>query len=178
MIDKVPVREQTRDSVQTIISLRPEIADRLNNDPSVRVMIYCAADSMQSPFQKVDIAFPYQVEIRVNQDEVKANLRGLKNKPGSTRPADVTNLLRKRAGYENNLVITYALTSKVSLQPQSPTRCKGLQNFRHMCSLYPQRYFIVANLVRSALVSDLVATLKAGKTISKERVIRESKSAT
>ena len=78
-------------------------------------MMYCCADSTHSPFQKVDIAFPYQVEIRVNQDEVKANLRGLKNKPGSTRPADITDLLRKRAGYENHLQITYALTNKVSL---------------------------------------------------------------
>lgn len=76
-------------------------------------MIYCSADSMHSPFQKVDIAFPHQVEIRVNQDEVKANLRGLKNKPGSTRPADITNLMRKRAGYENHLQVTYALTNKV-----------------------------------------------------------------
>ena len=76
-------------------------------------MVFCAADSMSSPFQRVDIAFPYQIEIRVNQDEVKANLRGLKNKPGSTRPADITAQLRKRAGYENHLQVTYALTTKV-----------------------------------------------------------------
>lgn len=77
-------------------------------------MVFCAAEAMTSPFQKVDIAFPYQVEIRVNQDEVKANLRGLKNKPGTTRPADITNFLRKRAGYENHLQVTYALTAKVN----------------------------------------------------------------
>lgn len=75
---------------------------------------------MHSPFQKVDIAFPHQIELRVNQDEVKANLRGLKNKPGSTRPADITTLLRKRAGYENHLQITYALTNKVEYPPISP----------------------------------------------------------
>ena len=77
-------------------------------------MLFCAAESMHSPFQRVDIAFPYQVEIKVNQDEVKANLRGLKNKPGSTRPADITPFLRKRAGYDNHLQVTYALTTKVA----------------------------------------------------------------
>ena len=76
-------------------------------------MIYGASDPI-SPFSKVDIAFPHQVEIKVNLDEVKANLRGLKNKPGSTRPADITHMLRKRAGYENSMSVTYALTTKVS----------------------------------------------------------------
>lgn len=82
------------------------------NESNLKVMVYCAADPI-SPFTKVDIAFPYQVEIRVNGDEVKSNLRGLKNKPGSTRPADITSLVRKRAAYENMLTCTYALTQKV-----------------------------------------------------------------
>ena len=86
----------------------------MNQDPSLKVLLYCASDPI-SPFSKVDIAFPHQVEIRVNQDEVKSNLRGLKNKPGSTRPADITDLLRKRAGYENSMTVTYALTNKVGL---------------------------------------------------------------
>lgn len=110
------VREATRDQVDCKITLRPDVADRLIADPSIRVMIYCASEPV-SQFAKVDIAFPHQVEIKVNLDEVKANLRGLKNKAGSTRPPDITSLLRKRANYENSLSLTYALTHKVS----SPT---------------------------------------------------------
>lgn len=94
------------------IALRAGAVEKLIEDPSVKAMIYCASDPI-STFSKVEINFPYQVEIKVNQDEVKANLRGLKNKPGSTRPADITNLLRKRAGYENSLTVMYALTNKV-----------------------------------------------------------------
>lgn len=109
------VREQTRDNVQAYITLQDDIITRLIQDPTIRVMIFCAADSLSSPYQPVDITFPYQIEVRVNQDEVKANLRGLKNKPGSTRPADITDCLRKRAGYENHLQVTYALTTKVLL---------------------------------------------------------------
>lgn len=63
----------------------------------------------------MDITFPSQIEVRVNQDEVKANYKGLKNKPGSTRPADITDLLRTSpANYRNNISITYALTQKAS----------------------------------------------------------------
>ena len=75
-------------------------------------MVYCAQDPIL-PFGQVDIAFPQQIEIKVNGDDVKGSFRGLKNKPGSTRPADITKFLRKRAGYENGFKITYALTQKV-----------------------------------------------------------------
>jgi hypothetical protein len=63
----------------------------------------------------LDITFPSQIEVRINQDEVKANYKGLKNKPGSTRPADITSLLRTTpANYRNSITITYALTHKAS----------------------------------------------------------------
>ena len=146
IVYQVVVRETTRDTVQATINLRQDVADQLNNG-SARAMVYCAAESALSPFSRVDIAFPYQVEIKVNQDEVKSNLRGLKGKPGSTRPADITDLMRKRAGYSNEMIITYALTKT--------------------------RFFLVVNLVRQHPVGALVAKLKAGKTISKERVLRE-----
>lgn len=99
--------------MEATVNLRNDIAERLAEDDTIRAMIYCAADAM-SPFSRSDIEFPYQLEIKVNQDEVKANFRGLKNKPGTTRPADITTLLRQKAGYNNHLVITYALTKKVS----------------------------------------------------------------
>ena len=129
------------------IILRGDVADRLLRDPTIRVMIYCASDPL-SPFSKTEISFPYQVEIKVNMDEVKTNLlRGLKNKPGSTRPADITDLLRKRGGYENTMTVTYALTTK--------------------------RFYLVVNVVRQHPVEELVDKLKSGKGISKEQVIRE-----
>lgn len=114
MMVYVPERDTTRDSVDCKVIFSPVVADRLQRDPTTRVMIYCAADTGLSSYIKADIAFPHQVEIKVNLDEIKANLRGLKNKPGSTRPADITNLVRKRANYENSVVMTYALTHKVS----------------------------------------------------------------
>ncbi|TQS31596.1 hypothetical protein Golomagni_08114, partial [Golovinomyces magnicellulatus] len=73
-----------------------------------RIMIFCAGEAMGPQ----EIAFPYQSEIRVNSGEFKANLRGLKNKPGSTRPVDVTPALRLRPNYVNSVEFTYALTTK------------------------------------------------------------------
>jgi E3 SUMO-protein ligase PIAS1 len=97
--------------------LSATIAARLQNDPNTRVMVFSAADTGLTQFAKSDIAFPHQVELKANLDEVKANLRGLKNRPGSTRPADITNYTRKRAGYTNLVSMTFALTQKVSSCP-------------------------------------------------------------
>jgi E3 SUMO-protein ligase PIAS1 len=101
------------------VSDHPILA-RVSNEPSLKVMVFCAGDL----HGRQDIAFPHQSEIKVNGGEVKANLRGLKNKPGSTRPVDITNELRlKINSYSNNVEMTYALTSKVdcgSLQVSCP----------------------------------------------------------
>jgi E3 SUMO-protein ligase PIAS1 len=71
-------------------------------------MVFCAGDCLGTQ----EIAFPHQSELKVNGGEIKANLRGLKNKPGSTRPVDITKALRLRPKYTNNVDFTYALTSK------------------------------------------------------------------
>lgn len=107
------VREHTRDSVDLKIYLSQEHVADLEKDPNLRVMIYCAADSGLNSYTQSDIAFPHQVELKANLDEVKANLRGLKNRPGTTQPADVTDNLRKKPNYLNTIVMTYALTQKV-----------------------------------------------------------------
>ncbi|KAL2786036.1 PINIT domain-containing protein [Aspergillus keveii] len=143
-------REHTRDSVELKVLLSADIASRLQSDPKLRVMVFCAADTGLNQFTKSDIAFPHQVELKANLDEVKANLRGLKNKPGTTRPADITNFIRKRAGYTNHVVMTYALTQK--------------------------RFFVLANLVECTPIEELVNKLKQRKTITKEQVLQEMKS--
>ena len=143
------MRENTRDAIEIEVNLSSSVASALQNDQSMRVFVFCAGDSGLSPYTSSDIAFPHQCELSCNLDEVKANLRGLKNKPGSTRPADITSYLRKKPGYSNKLSITYALTTK--------------------------KYYIVINLVKKHSVEDLVQKIKAGKYISKESVLKESK---
>lgn len=110
----ITARESTRDTARVNIDLTPDVADLLNKDPNYKVMVFCAADVVAST--PAEISFPHQVELKCNANEVKGlNLRGLKNKPGSTRPADITSFIKKKIpGYQNVLEMVYALTSKVS----------------------------------------------------------------
>jgi len=87
------------------------VLQNVQNDKTLKVMVF--ACEVVTGNVKHDIAFPYQSEIKVNGGEVKANLRGLKNRPGSTRPVDITDALRLRqTAYANNIEMTYALTQK------------------------------------------------------------------
>ena len=91
------------------------ILNRIATEPALKVMVFCSGEG---PGRPQEIAFPHQSEVKVNGGEVKANLRGLKNKPGSTRPVDITKELRlnsKIPNYSNNVEMTYALTTKASL---------------------------------------------------------------
>lgn len=93
------------------------VVSRLKSDKSLRLLLFSAVEQPLSPYTKLDIAFPSQIEVRVNQEEVKANYKGLKNKPGSTRPADITSFVRITPPNRRNTInITYALTQKESIQ--------------------------------------------------------------
>ena len=112
---------QHRNSVSVPIKLNDHASlQKCVNDKSYRILVFCASDT--SGVQ--DIAFPHQSELRANGGEIKANLRGLKNKPGSTRPVDITSALRLRPNYSNTLDFTYALTNKVGLTLNQWSRLK------------------------------------------------------
>lgn len=105
-----------RNSVKATVILSPSELQQFTTDKTYRCMVYCAAVDNITPYTKdTEIAFPHQVELRVNDEQISGlNLRGLKNKPGSTRPADITEyLLNKKPNYRNEVTLTYALTQKV-----------------------------------------------------------------
>lgn len=116
---------------------------RCVTEKDMRVLVFCAGGNTGPQ----DIAFPHQSELKVNGGDVKANLRGLKNKPGSTRPVDITDLLRlKIPNYANNIEFTYALTQK--------------------------RFYLVVNVCKTTPVESLVRTI-SNKRISKASVLHE-----
>ncbi|KAI1159055.1 hypothetical protein F5B18DRAFT_638315 [Nemania serpens] len=124
------------------VSDHPNLAN-LAIDKSFRVMLFCAAENTGTQ----DIAFPHQSEFKVNGGEIKANLRGLKGKPGTTRPVDITDSLRlKPANYNNNVEFTYALTDK--------------------------KFYLAAYLCKMVSVDELVTKIR-GKKITKATVIQE-----
>jgi E3 SUMO-protein ligase PIAS1 len=104
-----------RNTVTVTVTLSTAQIQQMSSDKSYRCMVYCAALEPITGFTRdTDIAFPHQVEVRVNDSAVTGlNLRGLKNKPGSTRPADITDKLKLVANYRNEISLTYAMTQKV-----------------------------------------------------------------
>lgn len=119
-MQELKAREQTRDTARITINLDDETASRMVKDPNMRAFVFCAAESYDSAWKPVDIAFPTHAELKVNQEEVKVNLKGLKNKPGSTRPVDITSFIRRKSGFPNTVELVYALTNKVRLLPPCP----------------------------------------------------------
>lgn len=113
-VHELKAREQTRDTVRLTIKLDEALAQRFQSEQSCKAFVFCAAEPPESAWKPVDIAFPHHAELKCNQEELKVSLKGLKNRPGSTRPVDITHLLRKKAGFPNMLEMVYALTSKVS----------------------------------------------------------------
>ena len=142
-----PEMPQNRHTVRANLTLSPDQAQRIKNDRSLRLLLYCGLTQGMSPHQTVEVAFPNQLEVKINDDDIRANFKGLKNKPGSTKPADITDRVRKSPGYHNHLIITYALTTK--------------------------RYAFMVHMVRYVSPETLIQRIKSGRVIPKHKVIEE-----
>jgi len=147
----LPVVQNNRHTLNVSVELNSRTVDRLRTDSSIRVMLYCATEDPGALHMNgVDIAFPQQIEVKVNTSSLAANFKGLKNKPGSTRPADITTFLRRLHPLQDNIVqITYALTNK--------------------------KFYAVAVLVKKRSVDELTRKIKSSRVITKSSVLQEMK---
>ncbi|KAI1096461.1 zf-MIZ-domain-containing protein [Rostrohypoxylon terebratum] len=139
------VMSNHRNSINIVLKPNdyPGLANCYPHPSPMRVMVFCGDDNTGPQ----DIQFPQNAELKVNGADIKHNLRGLKNKPGSTRPVDITQHLRWRPNtYSNNIEFTYALTQK--------------------------KYYLALYLCKAHSIDDLVAKVKT-KKISKASVVKE-----
>jgi E3 SUMO-protein ligase PIAS1 len=141
---------QNRNTVKAEIILSADQCRRIA-DERLRLLMYCGNSNGLAPYSPVDVAFPNQVEVKVNEDEVKHNFKGLKNKPGTTKPADITSKVRAKPGYKNSLSVTYALTTK--------------------------RHTYVVYLARHIAPEALLEKIKRGPVITKQSVLDDMKRA-
>lgn len=142
---------QNRHTVKADINLNAEHCQRISSE-GMRVLLYCGVAQGMNQYHPVDVAFPNQIEVKVNNDDVKSNFKGLKNKPGSTKPADITEKFRTRPpGYNNQVTLTYALTSK--------------------------RYAYIIYLVRHVSAERLAERIKTQSVIPKDKVLTEMQKA-
>lgn len=114
--------------------------------------------------------FPPACEVRVNNMQLQANLKGLKKKPGTTPPPDLGRLVKMSPGAANRLDMIYVnsqqpIHGKVSWPLFSERR---EVNDRH------QKYYITVLLVEVTSTEELIDRLKKGKFVSKEDVLAES----
>ena len=135
--------------MSTNVILTPDQSQRIKADPSLKLLLYCGKGA--NVYSQIDVEFPNQLEVKINNDDVKANFKGLKGKPGTTKPADITDKIRKNPGYQNQLRITYALTKE-----------------RFHIGVYIVRY------ISSAILTQRIKDGRhGGGIISKEQAIRE-----
>ncbi|KAF1822626.1 uncharacterized protein K489DRAFT_319371, partial [Dissoconium aciculare CBS 342.82] len=146
--DYLPEYPQNRNTVNATLRLKEDAVRRLAGDSTLRLLLYCGIDTNLAPNSPpIDISFPSQIEVKINGDDVRSNFKGLKNKPGSTKPADVTDKVRRNTGYGNMIAITYALTTK--------------------------QYIFGIQLARYCNATTLTERIKQGRFIPKQTVLDE-----
>jgi E3 SUMO-protein ligase PIAS1 len=108
---RLPSCVNNRHEQTTAIAMTQEQLSTLKNDSNYRVLVYCA-DVSPSNASPSFIEFPTQLEVRVNDQEVKASFKKVGKKEGSVKPADITAFIKK-SGAPNSFRIVYARTNKV-----------------------------------------------------------------
>lgn len=81
----------------------------LESDKKYKLYLLCGELTGTPTTAGEPIQFPHPNEIRFNNAQVKDNVRGLKNKPGTAKPADLTPYLRP-SPQMNVLEVVYAFT--------------------------------------------------------------------
>jgi len=72
------------------------------------------------------IEFPPTCEVRVNQVQLSANMKGLKKKPGTAPPADLGKQVRTQPGVQNRVEMVY-VNSQTNNQQPPPPKVSGRQ---------------------------------------------------
>ncbi|KAI5121284.1 hypothetical protein M0805_002328 [Coniferiporia weirii] len=139
-------------------TLTQEHVNKLTQSGSrFQLRLYCTTNTFytQSPvgFRSnplpCPIEFPATCEVRVNNTLLQANLKGIKKKPGTAPPADLSKTARMAAGAQNRVDMVY-------VNSQANTG--------------PKKFYMVVFLVENSTVEQLVDRLRKGKFRTLEEV--------
>lgn len=87
----------------------------LMNNPLIRFYLLCGVQGNTSPSSThVPLQFPNPLEIHVNGHMLKENVKGIKGKPGTSKPGDITSLLKKSPEM-NKIQMVYTTTNDTYL---------------------------------------------------------------
>lgn len=95
----IPAVTRSDSTVRVIFkfTIEPEDYTKIKEGSLNILLLAGSVAEAQKNSNSASISFPPQTIIRVNQLQVQENLRGVKNKPGTTRPADLSRYLAKSA---------------------------------------------------------------------------------
>ena len=114
--------------------------------------------------------FPPTCEVRVNNTQLTANMKGLKKKPGTAPPPDIGKYART-ASVANRVEMVY-----VNSQQPVSSKVLDLSPFRHFCAEYlKQKYYMIVMLVETINIETLVKNLRTHNLRSRQEVQEKSK---
>jgi len=128
--------------------------------PKYQLRLYCTSSSYYTltPAFRTNlpcpIEFPPTCEVRVNTQQLTANLKGMKKKPGTAPPPDLGKSVRLTPGATNRIEMIY-------VNSQQP--------------ITPKKYYLVVMLVEVTTVEQLIDRLKKGKYKSSSEIITKMK---
>ncbi|CAK5280202.1 unnamed protein product, partial [Mycena citricolor] len=135
---------------------------KLNSEsPKYQLRLFCTSSTFYNPtpssFRPLTgpclIEFPPTCEVRVNNVQITANLKGMKKKPGTAPPPDIGKFARITTA-SNKIEIVY-----VNSQQQQPSQ--------------PKKFYLVVQLVKTRTVESLIVDLKKTSYKSSEEIRRE-----
>lgn len=113
------------------------------------------------------IEYPPYPQLVVNNNQVQPRFAGLKNKPYTAYPADVTKYVDRRKGMMNRVEFRYQNTLKVG--NAVPLFCSDPS--LTLSTFSPQKYVGAVVLARKVPIPTIVSTLREKRSISKDHVI-------
>ncbi|KAG9104412.1 SUMO ligase siz1 [Ceratobasidium sp. 370] len=149
-----------RRSQSFMFSLSKEQSEKLQVPNKYEVRLYCTSSTHYAPNSftntAVPIEFPPTCEIRVNNRNINANVRGLKKKPGTAPPPNLTPFMSTAPGAVCKVELVYV---------------------NNATPFVAKKFYMLAQLVETTSVQEVVKRLRAGKQRSKEDVKKSMKQA-
>ncbi|KAI0082296.1 hypothetical protein K474DRAFT_1703299 [Panus rudis PR-1116 ss-1] len=142
--------------------ITPDVLQKLNSQsPQYQLRLYCTSSTYYSSIpafrtntEPCPIEFPPTCEVRVNNVQLNANLKGLKKKPGTAPPPALGKALRLTPGASNRIEMVY-------VNSQQPIQAK--------------KYYMAVMLVEVTTVEQLIDRLRKGKYKSNTEILAKMK---
>lgn len=109
--ERLLVRNDNRGRQQARFTIDNTDYQNIHNNKNYKLYLFSYERNYRQTTPR-QIEFPFLNEISINSHKIKDNVRGIKNKPGTAKPADLTPYLKPNANDTNILDIVYAQTAK------------------------------------------------------------------